>query len=53
MNPDRRTRTYVGRPTVTKRPDSFDRILQALTALGPVITALTAAAVAGHTIGWW
>ncbi len=39
--------------TVAKRPDPFDRFLKAVTALAPFITAVTGAAVAGHTIGWW
>jgi hypothetical protein len=38
---------------VTTRPDFFDRFLRALKALTPFITAITGAAMTGHSIGWW
>lgn len=42
-----------GVPTVAKRPDPIDRFIQALATLAPFITALTGAATAGHSLGWW
>ena len=39
-----------------RRPDRIDnlhRVLAALNQLAPLITALTGAAVAGHSLGWW
>jgi hypothetical protein len=59
LRPDRGPRILTAdanltrRPIVTKRPDPFDRILQAVTALGPFITALAGAALAGRTLGLW
>jgi hypothetical protein len=38
---------------VTKRSDPFDRFQKAARALAGLITALTTAAMAGHSIGWW
>jgi hypothetical protein len=38
---------------VTKRPDDIDSFQKAVGALAALITALTTAALTGHTIGWW
>jgi hypothetical protein len=38
---------------MTKPPDPFDRFQKALGAVAALITAISGAAVAGHTIGWW
>jgi hypothetical protein len=38
---------------MTTRPDPFDNFSKALAALAAFITAITGAAMAGHTIGWW
>jgi hypothetical protein len=50
---DGRREPYAETLTVKKRSDPFDRFLQAMTALGPFITALAGAAWTGHNIGWW
>jgi hypothetical protein len=39
--------------TVTKRPHPVDTFQKALGALATFIMAMTGAALAGHTIGWW
>ena len=39
-----------------RRPDrigTFHKAMAALGQLAPLITALTSAAVAGHSLGWW
>jgi hypothetical protein len=35
------------------RLETFERVLAALGQLGPLITGLASAAVAGHGMGWW
>jgi hypothetical protein len=38
---------------VKKQPDPLDNLQKALAALVSFVSALTGAALAGHTIGWW
>lgn len=41
------------RPTMPLPTDPFDRFQKAAASIAGLITAVTGAALAGHTIGWW
>ena len=46
-------RSNLRRPDMAKRPDRIEKALTALGQIASFITALTGAALAGHTMGWW